>query len=422
MSSQVCDAKQFHNWSRARILKNIFMSATKICIVGGGFGGLYTALRLSEFPWEQENKPEITLIDQSDRFLFSPLLYELITEEMQSWEVAPPFAELLANTGVIFQQGKVTAIDLEGKQVTLQDDRKIDYDKLVLSTGGRTPVDLVPGAKEYALPFRSLNDAYRLQEKLRLLEESDRDKIRVAVVGGGYSGVESACKLADRLGAKGRIRIIDRGTQILKDSSEFNRETAIKALDKNQIWQDLETEVEQLTADSITLIYKGQTDTIPVDLVLWTVGNQVSELISQLPLAQTDQGLLEIEPTLLVKGREDIFALGDAANSCDRDGKILPATAQVAFQQSDYCAWNIWAAATNRPLLSFRYQPLGEVMTLGTNNATINGLGLKLDGPMAYVARRLIYLYRLPTLKHQLTVGFNWITQPLVELLSSSNY
>ncbi|MEO1692640.1 MAG: NAD(P)/FAD-dependent oxidoreductase, partial [Cyanobacteria bacterium J06631_6] len=76
-------------------------------------------------------------------------------------------------------------------------------------------------------------------------------------------------------------------------------------------------------------------------------------------------------------------------------------------------------AATNRPLLPFRYQPLGEMMTLGTDNATINGLGLKLDGPAAYVARRLVYLYRLPTLKHQLTVGFNWITQPLVELLSS---
>jgi demethylphylloquinone reductase len=395
------------------------MSATRICIVGGGFGGLYTALRLSEFPWQSADKPEITLIDQSDRFLFSPLLYELITEEMQSWEIAPPFAELLANTGIIFQQGSVTEIDIEGKQVTLHNEQKIDYDKLVLSTGGRTPVESTPGAKDYALPFRSLNDAYRLQEKLRLLEESDRDRIRIAVVGGGYSGVELACKLADRLGDKGRIRIIDRGTQILKDSSEFNRETAIKALEKNQIWQDLETEVEQVASDSITLIYKGQADTIPVDIVLWTVGNRVSELINKLPLPQNEQGLLEIEPTLLVKGREDIFALGDAANSYDGDGKPLPATAQVAFQQSDYCAWNIWASATNRPLLSFRYQPLGEMMTLGTDNATINGLGLKLDGPMAYVARRLIYLYRLPTLKHQLTVGFNWITQPIVELLSS---
>ena len=401
------------------MVADIFMSATRICIVGGGFGGLYTALRLSEFPWKSEDKPEITLIDKSDRFLFSPLLYELITEEMQSWEIAPPFAELLANTGVFFQQGSVRDIDIEGKQVTLQDDTQIGYDKLVLSTGGRTPVDLVPGAKEHALPFRSLNDAYRLQEELRLLEESDRDKIRVAVVGGGYSGVELACKLADRLGEKGRIRIIDRGDKILKDSTEFNRDTAIKALEKYQIWQDLETDVEKVEADSISLIYKGQTDTIPVDLVLWTVGNRVSELISKLPLEQNEGGLLEIEPTLLVKGRDDIFAIGDAARSYDSDGNSLPATAQVAFQQSDYCAWNIWAMITNRPLLSFRYQPLGEMMTLGTDNATINGLGLKLDGPMAYVARRLVYLYRLPTLKHQLTVGFNWITQPLVELLSN---
>ena len=395
------------------------MSGSRICIVGGGFGGLYTALRLSEFPWMNEDKPEITLIDKSDRFLFSPLLYELISEEMQSWEIAPPFAELLANTGIVFQQGSVTDIDIEGKQVTLQDDTTIAYDKLGLSTGGATPVDIAPGAKEHALPFRSLDDAYRLQEKIRLLEEADVDKIRVAIVGGGYSGVELACKLADRLGEKGRIRIIDRGNQILKDSTEFNRKTAIEALEKNQIWQDLETDVERVEADSISLVYKGQVDTIPVDIVLWTVGNRVSELIKKLPLEQNEQGFLKIEPTLLVKGRDDIFALGDAADSYDSDGTPLPATAQVAFQQSDYCAWNVWALATYRPLLSFRYQPLGEMMTLGTDNATVNGLGLKLDGPMAYITRRLVYLYRLPTLKHQLTVGFNWITQPIVELLSS---
>jgi len=392
---------------------------SRICIIGGGFGGLYTALRLCEFPWKSEQKPEITLIDKSDRFLFSPLLYELITEEMQSWEIAPPFAELLTNTGIIFRQGSVTDIDIEAKQVSFEDDTTVNYDKLVLATGGKTPVDMVPGAKEYALPFRSLNHAYRLQEELRLLEEASPDKIRIAVVGGGYSGVELACKLADRLGQKGRIRIIDRGTEILKDSSDFNRETAIKALEASHIWQDLETEVEKVESDSISLIYKGETDTIPVDLVLWTVGNQVAGLVTDLPLAKNDQGLLKIEPTLLVEGRDDIYALGDVADCYDEHGKPLQATAQVAFQQSDYCAWNVWASATNRPLLSFRYQPLGEMMTLGTDNATINGLGLKLDGPFAYVARRLIYLYRLPTLKHQLTVGLNWITQPIVELLSS---
>lgn len=394
---------------------------SRICIVGGGFGGLYTALRLSKFPWKNEERPEITLIDKSDRFLFSPLLYELITEEMQSWEIAPPFAELLANTGVYFQQGCVSGIDLEAGEVSLDNHQTIKYDYLVLSTGGKTPIEIVAGAKEYAIPFRTLEDAYRLQDKLRVLEAANPDKIRVAIIGGGYSGVELACKLAARLGEKGRIRIVEKGTQILQSSSEFNRETAIKVLEKNYIWQDLETEVTQIDADTISLLYKGQVDVIPVDVVIWTVGNQALGLITDLPLEKNQRGLLKVEPSLKVKGRDNIYALGDIAECYDTNGQVLPATAQVAFQQSDYCAWNLWASITHRPLLSFRYQPLGEMMTLGMDNATINGLGLQLDGSLAYITRRLLYLYRLPTLKHQLTVGLNWVTQPLVELLSSKS-
>jgi NADH dehydrogenase len=100
-------------------------------------------------------------------------------------------------------------------------------------------------------------------------------------------------------------------------------------------------------------------------------------------------------------------------------GQILPATAQVAFQQSDYCAWNVWASLTDRPMLPFRYQPLGEMLSLGQDTAAIAGLGLKIDGTLGYLLRRLLYLYRLPTLKHQVTVGLSWITNPLLELIKS---
>ncbi|MGK7916299.1 MAG: NAD(P)/FAD-dependent oxidoreductase [Prochloraceae cyanobacterium] len=390
----------------------------RICIVGGGFGGLYTALHLHELPWEIAEQPEITLIDKGDRFLFSPLLYELITEEIQSWEIAPPFEEVLAHTGIIFRQGAVTNIDIENKNLTVDNSSTINYDKLVLSTGGKTPLNIVPGAIANAIPFRSLQDAYRVIEKLRLLEESHRDKIRVAIVGGGYSGVELACKIADRLGDKGRVRIIDRGTQILDRATDFNRETAIKALEERQVWLDLETEVAKVGAEEIDLVYKAQVDTIPVDLVLWTVGNQVSTLTEQLNLEKSDRGLLKINNTLQVLNHDDVYALGDIAECRDEEGNILPATAQVAFQQSDYCAWNIWAQINQKPLLPFRYQALGEMMALGVDSASLTGMGLQLDGPLAYIARRLIYLYRLPTLKHQLTVGLNWISQPLVEFLS----
>ncbi len=390
----------------------------RICIVGGGFGGLYTALRLDSLPWQLDSKPEITLIDKSDRFLFAPLLYELITEELQTWEIAPPFEEILSHTSVLFNQNRVTEINLAAKQVTLDSAESLSYDYLVIAAGGKTPLDIVPGAKTHAIPFRSLNDAYRVKEKLRLLEESEAEKIRVAIVGGGYSGVEIACKISDRLGAKGRIRIIDRGEEILKTASKFNRETAIKALEKRQIWLDLETEVTEVQSDAISLSYKGTIDTIPVDLVIWTVGNQVSSLTQKLPLDKTEAGLLKIKPTLEVLNQDGVYALGDIVESRDATDKILPATAQVAFQQSDYCAWNIWATINHKPQLPFRYQPLGEMMTLGIDDAVLSGLGLQHNGPLAYIARRLIYLYRLPNLQHQLTVGFNWITQPLVELLS----
>ncbi|BAZ65808.1 FAD-dependent pyridine nucleotide-disulfide oxidoreductase [Fischerella sp. NIES-4106] len=393
---------------------------TRICILGGGFGGLYTALRLSQLPWESLAKPEIVLVDQSDRFVFSPLLYELLTGELQTWEIAPPFAELLKDTGVRFYQAAVSGIDIEQQKVYLQDGSEIGYDRLVLALGGETPLDIVPGATSYAYPFRTITDAYRLEERLRVLEESDVDKIRVAIVGAGYSGVELACKLADRLGSRGRFRLIELTDQILRTSPEFNRETARKALEERGIFIDLETKVEAIAQDTISLEYKGQIDTIPVDLVIWTVGTRVSPVVRNLGLKQNQRGQITTTPTLQVPDHPEIFALGDLAESHDAEGQLIPATAQAAFQQADYTAWNIWANLTNRPQIPFRYQYLGEMMALGTDNATLSGLGIKLEGSLAYLARRLAYLYRMPTLDHKLKVGFNWLARPIIETLSKS--
>ncbi len=392
--------------------------SARICILGGGFGGLYTALRLSQLPWESDQKPEIVLVDQSDRFLFSPLLYELLTGELQTWEIAPPFAELLQSTGVRFVQAAVSEIDIDNMRVHLHDGPEIACDRVVLALGGETPLDLVPGATSNAYPFRSITDAYRLEERLRILEESESDKIRVAIIGAGYSGVELACKLADRLGNRGRFRLVELSDQILRTSPEFNREAAQKALEKRGVFLDLETKVESMTQDSLTLEYKSQVDTIPVDLVIWTVGTRVSPAVRSLPLKQNQRGQLTTTPTLQVIDHPHIFALGDLADTQDAEGQQVPATAQSAIQQADYTAWNIWASLTNRPLLPFRYQYLGEMMTLGVDNATLTGLGIKLDGSFAYIARRLAYLYRMPTLDHQLKVGFNWLARPIVESLS----
>ncbi len=396
-------------------------SPIRIGIIGGGFGGLYTALRLSQFPWQSVDgfpvSAEITLIDQHDRFVFLPLLYELVTAELESWEIAPPYSELLANRNIRFQQAVVTDINIQNPSVQLESGDRLSFDQLVLALGGETPLDIVPGAQDHAIPFRSLQDAYRLEECLRSLESTVADKIRVAIVGAGYSGVELACKLADRLKHRGLIRLIEQGSQILRNSPAFNRDAAEQALLRHQVMIDLNTSVESLTADSIVLRYKGQLDTLSVDLILWTVGNRMHPVIQNLAVSKNERGQLSVLPTLQLQDYPNVVALGDLADGRDADGQIIPPTAQAAFQQSDYAAWNIWARATGRTTFPFRYQALGEMMALGTENATLAGLGLQLDGPLAYVARRMIYLMRLPTLEHQVKVGLNWITRPVLDCL-----
>lgn len=390
----------------------------KICILGGGFGGLFTALRLSQFPWSS-TPPDIVLVDHNDHFLFTPFLYELITEELQTWEIAPPFTELLANTNIRFVQGDVQTIDLATSSVTLQTGQELAYDRLALALGGETPQDQVPGAAEHTFPFRTVADAYRLEERLRQLENSNVDRIRVAIVGAGPSGVELACKIADRLGDRGRLRLIDRNDQILDTAEPANREAAQKALEKRGIWLDLETQIKSVGAEQLTLAFRDQTDTLAADVVLWTVGNTVASAVQALSVPKNEQGQVVTTTNLQISEHPHIYALGDLADCRDAEGKKVTSTAQAALQQADCVAWNIWASLTERPLLEFRYNHLGEMLTLGRETAALSGFGLQLDGPPAYLARRLIYLYRMPTLEHQLKVGLNWLFKPLLTEISS---
>jgi NADH dehydrogenase len=300
----------------------------------------------------------------------------------------------------------------------------IAYDRLVLAIGGETPMDLVDGAAEYAIPFRNLNDFYRLNSKLELLEVSSRDKIRVCIAGGGSSGVELACKIADRLQTRaedrGRVRLVDRNPQILANSTDANRKIAEFALSQRGVWTDINTRVSQISEGSITLDYADGRDTLPIDLLLWTVGSTFSKMLQNLPVEHNRQGAIAIASTLQVKGYADVFAIGDIA-SIENYDQQLPATAQVAFQQSQYCAWNIWASLNQKPLVNFSYIPLGEFISLGVDGAVASILGkFSIDGLPAHAMRRFAYLLRMPTLQHQWKLGTYWLTKPLVEILRKS--
>ncbi|PIA47438.1 hypothetical protein AQUCO_01400238v1 [Aquilegia coerulea] len=396
----------------------------RICILGGGFGGLYTALRLESLVWSDDKKPQVVLVDQSDRFVFKPMLYELLSGEVDTWEIAPRFVDLLANTSVQFVQDRVKFLQpsdhLEkngstrlscGGTVQLESGQCIEYDWLVLALGAEPKLDLVPGAAEFALPFSTLEDAWKVDKRLKSLE---REKF-----GAPPGNREAAMKV---LSSRNVQLYLGYFVSCIRKADKFENSDQLISNLKGK-----DTVVEQPHGGYILELQPAergvQSQILEADLILWTVGSK-----PLLPEAEpyvfpvNGRGQAETDETLRVKGHPRVFAIGDSAALRDSSGRILPATAQVAFQQADFAGWNIWAAINDRPLLPFRFQNLGEMMTLGRNDAAITPSfieGLTLDGPIGHAARKIAYLIRLPTDEHKVKVGISWFTKSAIESIAS---
>lgn len=455
----------------------------RVCVLGGGFGGLYTALKLDDLLWPQGRKPEITLVDRSDRFVFKPLLYELVNGTATASEVAPTFTEVLGASSIRFVLGSVASIKAEGAEegassrgggvVTLTDGTTLAYDWLVLALGSDVTAKGVPGAKENAIPFNTYEDTVRINEAIARLEATKEGpgSIRCSVVGSGYAGVELAATLAERLGSRGRVMLVGPGG-ILDGGPEGQRkasEAALRSLGVEFIGQARVQSVEKKTVSSepepVTRLHvtyaDGRSEDFSSDLVLWTAGarpategtirNDSAGRIA-LPFPTTSRGATMTDPTLRVLNHTRVFALGDVATVADGQrsdqATALPQTAQVAFQQADYVAWNVWASINHRPTLPFRYQHLGDMMSLGRTGGAVAlpfelpqevssavqqsplgplldlaGVkmenGLTLTGPLAQGLRRAAYLYRQPTNDQRLRTAASWLELAQQQLAKS---
>ena len=154
--------RPIQGWSRRRVLNMCsgVSKSNRVCIVGGGFGGLYTALKLSQ----KNPSLDISLIDPKDKFVFLPLLYELAVGTASIVEVAPRYKELLRGTNINFIQGIVKNI-VDKKVVVDQDfgdvfeSKEVEFDQLVIATGAQPRFNLFPGAAEHAMPFSKVEDA-----------------------------------------------------------------------------------------------------------------------------------------------------------------------------------------------------------------------------------------------------------------------
>ncbi|MGK7936867.1 MAG: NAD(P)/FAD-dependent oxidoreductase [Xenococcaceae cyanobacterium] len=374
----------------------------KICILGGGFGGLYTALYLSNFSWVKSDKCQITLVEPKDNFLFTPLLYEILTGELQRWEIAPSYQKLLAGKKIDFRQDKAKGVDFDNRIVQLEQGNPLTYDYLVLAVGKKTRWLDIPGLANHALTFRSIFDVEKLQKRLLLLEASERQKLRIAVVGAGANGVELACKVSDRLYPRAEVIIIDRGREILRNFGKGVRKAAYQAIKERKIQIYLETTLKEITDRQITFFDNDNLIDYPIDLVLWTAGIETIDWVTNLNCQHNNQGKLIVRPTLQLVEYPEVFAIGDIAEIMgNKTQKNIPYTAQSAYQQSSLLAKNLKLVLQGKRLKSFRYLHLGDMLTLGKGVAIVSSFGINLTGSLAGLIRRLIYIFRLPTFRHR---------------------
>jgi NADH dehydrogenase len=393
-------------------------SGSKIVIIGGGFGGLFTALDLA-------GAGDVTLINDEDHFLFRPLLYEYLSGEVEAWHIAPDYKELL-NNETRFVRGCVRRIDLAAQTVAVSGSAAaFDYDVLVFSPGAITNFAGVEGAEKFTLPFRTLDDANRLRrvmtKALDVIEpdaapQDTRSALTFAVVGGGASGVELSTKMAallrdavKRRALRGepRVVIIEMADRLVPGMGQEIRKYVEHALDRERVEVHTGTRVVRVTENHITLEHKNEQLELKTAGIVWVAGVRPSPVVDTLEVERDRRGLIVIEPTLQVRGHPNVFGLGDIAFYRDL-APTLAGTAQLALQEAHLCARNVRAFIAGGELKSKHFVELGEAVSLGTEHAAVLTQGKVIGGPLARQARFAMYTARLPTWHHRLRVGASW--------------
>ncbi len=401
-------------------------------IVGGGFTGLFTALHLSH----QHYPRSVILVNRDERFCFKPLLYEYFSGEMDAKQVVPRFEELLHDSGVIFVQDTVQSIDLHQRQVKLTSGDCYSYSNLVLALGSVTGYFGVEGAKEYALPFWTQDDAITIDRHLRdclqravqIEDPEQRHRLlTVAVIGGGPSGVEMAATLADLLphwyAALGgnaqeiRVVLLNHGKEILKgDINSHLREIAEEELRKRAVKVELLLGAEATTIrpDSVEYKRNDKSGTLPASTTIWATGTATHPLIKDLPIPNEHRdhhGRLQVTPTMQLLDFPEVFAGGDCAAIKDNS---LPPTAQVAYQQGNAIAHNLKAIALGDNLKPASVNIRGTLLKLGLEDAVANLYDrFQIVGELGHLIRQGTYLELLPTPIHNFKVSTEWVSEEL---------
>ena len=401
---------------------------TKILILGGGFGGLYTALELEKH-LGHDATVEITLVNRDNFFLFTPMLHEVAASDLDITTIVNPIRKMLKRTN--FFDGEISSIDLDDKRVTVSHGidgshaHELSYDHLVLALGSVTNFYAIPGLEEGALTMKSLTDAVHLRNRLiEHLEEADfecstvppRELLTFVVAGGGFAGVETIAAINDFLRdalkfypnlteAMLRIVLVEHGSMILPELGPELGNYARQKLEERKIEFLLGRKVTGLSERGVELSDGAM---LPARTLVWTAGTAPCPLLQPLT-CKKDRGRIAVDEFLEVPAFPGVWALGDCAFITDKKtGSPYPPTAQHALRQGQILGRNIVATIKGGAKKPFAFATLGQLAAIGKRTGVAKILGVKFSGFIAWWLWRTIYLSKLPRLEKKLRVALDW--------------
>ncbi len=399
-----------------------------VVIIGGGFGGLHTALSLRSSP------VKITLIDKRNFHLFQPLLYQVATGGLSPANIAAPLRAILKHQkNVTVWLGEAHGIEPKTNTLHLKDD-SLTYDSLVVATGGENAYFGHPEWESVAPGLKTIEDATRIRKKILLaFEKAERlpvGKERTAyltfvVIGGGPTGVELAGAIGEIAHhtlrhnfrnidpSEAQIMLIEGTDRVLSTYPPELSERALQSLHRFGI--------QVLTNHMVTHIQPGhvqlQTDAndriiMYSHTILWAAGVQSGTFglaLAQATQVQPDRaGRLPVEPDLSLPAHPNIFVIGDLAHFNHQLDAPLPGVAPVAIQQGKYIAKHIRIHLKGKSLPAFKYKDMGAMATVGRASAVAVIGKWKLWGFVGWLAWLFIHLMQLVEFQNRVLVFFQW--------------
>ena len=401
-----------------------------IVIVGGGAGGLELATRLGR-KLGRKKRATVTLVDRSSIHIWKPLLHEVATGALDAGLDEVSYRSHARLHGFNFQLGTLCGIDREqryvllaplldedGREVLAQ--RRVDYDYLVLALGSVTNDFGTPGVASHCIFLDDPQHAERFHKRmlngfLRLNARPDEGELlRVAIVGGGATGVELSAELynaARWLTYYGlpnirpqdmRVTLVEAGPSILPALPERISSKAHHELVDLGVQVRLDTRV---SAAEATGLRTSEGELIEADLMVWAAGIKAVDMLAGIAGLETNRiNQLLVGPTLQTTRDERIFAMGDCCACAMANGRNVPPRAQAAHQMASNVADNILAILDDKPLRPYEYRDYGSLVSLSQYSTVGSLMGNLTRGSMVVEGRlaRIVYisLYRM----HQIAI------------------